>query len=256
MNIKRVGVLGVAGLTTAAVGAWTFGAFDGTDEATASAAPAAAPAPAAATAPKPVAAPQQQAAPVNPLVQQVAPPAAVPAAPAAKPVPVKKVAKIKPAAVTVKKVERQKTRHPVVKAAVTKDGRVQLPPRVIVVEKPAPVVPESSKKIIESVAKANGSLDTAKKLIDKAGDEVKKAKGELDKAKSELKKLKADKHKHSKDKGKNTENRKQAKPAPVKGTGTGHVSVDSKGLKPGQTRTATTSSPDGSSWSSATVTVK
>lgn len=249
MNIKRAGVLGVAGLTTAAVGAWTFGAFDGADEATASATPA----PAAATAPKPVAAPQQQpAAPVNPLVQQVAPPAAIPAAPAAKPVPVKQVAKIKPAAVTVKKVERQKTRLPVVKAAVTKDSRAELRPRVIVVEKPAPVVRESAKKIIESVAKANGSLDTAKKLVDKAGDEVKKAKSELDKAKSELKKLKAEKHKHSKDKGKSSESRKQTE----KRTGTGHVSVDSKGLKPGQTRTVTTSSPDGSSWSSATVTVK
>ncbi|MFE6612055.1 hypothetical protein [Amycolatopsis sp. NPDC057786] len=247
MDIKRVGVLGVAGLTTAAVGAWTFGAFDGTDEATASATPA----PAAAAAPKPAVAPQQPAAPVNPLVQQVAPPAAVPAAPAAKPVPVKKVAKIKPAAVTVKKVERQKTRHPVVKAAVSKESRVQPRPRVIVVEKPAPVVPESSKKkIVESVAKATGSLDTAKKLVDKAGDEVKKAKSELDKAKKELKKLKSEKHKHSKEKG------KQTKPAPGKGTGTGHVSVDSKGLKPGQTRTVTTSSPDGSSWSSATVTVK
>ncbi len=35
MDIKRAGVIGVAGLTTAAVGAWTFGAFDGADEPTA-----------------------------------------------------------------------------------------------------------------------------------------------------------------------------------------------------------------------------
>jgi hypothetical protein len=254
MNIKRVGVIGVAGLATATVGAWTFGAFDGADEPTAAAAPV------AATAPKPAAAPQQQqqAAPVNPLIQKVAPPAAIPAAPAAQPVPVKKVAKIKPATAPEKKVQRQKTRTPVVKAAVAKDSRelrlVQLPPRVIVVEKPAPAATDSSKKINESVDKANGSLDKAKKLIDQAGNEVKKAKGELDKAKGELKKLKSGKHKHghSPEKAKH-DKQKRTNTGYQKQTNTGHVSVDSKGLKPGQSRTATTSSPDGSSWSSATV---
>src|SRR5215203_3619242 len=93
MNIKRAGVIGVAGLTTAAVGAWTFGAFDTTDEPAAVAAPAAA----TAVAPRPAAPP-------------AAPPAAAPVAPAVKPAPVKIVPKGKRVATPAKKVQQHKPR--------------------------------------------------------------------------------------------------------------------------------------------------
>ncbi len=237
MNIKRAGVIGVAGLTTAAVGAWTFGAFDGGQEVSASPANHVA------------AAPKQAAAPVAPPVQKAVSPAVVPAAAAAKPVQVKKVAKVtkaKPVVKQTKKVHRQKARTPVVKTAAAKDVRqvqpIRFVPRVVVVEKPAAAVPSGVKKIAESVGKANGSLAKAEKLVDQARGEVKKAKGELDKAKGELKKLKSAKHTHRHQHGKPGHR--------------GSVSVDGKGLKPGQSRTASTSSPDGSSWSSATVSVK
>ncbi|WP_410599512.1 hypothetical protein [Amycolatopsis sp. lyj-90] len=238
MNIKRAGVIGVAGLTTAAVGAWTFGAFDGGQEVSASPANHVA------------AAPKQAAVPVAPPVQKAASPAVVPAAAAAKPVQVKKVAKVTKAKPVVKqtkkKVHRQKVRTPVVKTTAAKDARqvqpIRFVPRVVVVEKPAAAVPSGVQKIAESVGKANGSLAKAEKLVDQARGEVKKAKGELDKAKGELKKLKSAKHTHRHQHGKPGHR--------------GSVSVDSKGLKPGQSRTASTSSPNGSSWSSATVSVK
>ncbi|WET82421.1 hypothetical protein P3102_15020 [Amycolatopsis sp. QT-25] len=256
MNIKRAGVLGVAGLTTAAVGAWTFGAFDGTEQ-PAAAAPAGQ---VAAAAQKPTAVPKTLVAPTTPLVQNVAPPAKVPVVPAARVVPVKKVAKVAKVASTAppkKKVSRPAVRTPVVKTAVvepavTTDSRelrlLPLPPRVGVVGGPAAAVPENLKKITESVDKATGSLDKAKKLVDQANAEVKKAKGEVDKVKGELKKLKSGKHKHHPEKAGKKDGGKRSE--------AGHVSVNSKGMKPGQTRTVTTSSPDGSSWSSATVTVK
>ncbi len=263
MDIKRAGVIGVAGLTTAALGAWTFGAFDGGDEPAASAAPA----PAGQVAP----APAKPAVPVTPPVQQVSPHAAVPAAPAARSVPVKKVAKVSHATPAKKKVKPQrKTRKPVVRAAVAKTAdqpqAAQMPPLMLVVQKPAMIAPDNGKKnITESLDKANGSLDKAKQLVDQAKGEVDKAKGELNKAKDELKKLKHTKHtKHTKhDKHKQwheltKDKRKEHKPSVIayKPAAAGQASVTSDGLKPGQSRTVKTSSPDGSSWSSASVSVK
>ncbi|MBB5851284.1 hypothetical protein ACFQ05_38310 [Amycolatopsis umgeniensis] len=230
MNIKRAGVIGVAGLTTAAVGAWTFGAFEGGEV---SASPAN----------HVAAAPNQAAAPVAPPVQKVASPAVVPAAAAAKPVQVKKVARVTKAKPVVKqtkkKVHRQKASTPVVKTATAKDVKevqpIRFVPRVVVVEKPT-AVPSGVKKAAESLAKAE-------KLVDQAKNEVKKAK-------DELKKLKSAKHSHR------HQHQHQHRHQHGKAGHRGSVSVDSKGLKPGQSRTASTSSPDGSSWSSATVSVK
>ncbi|MEU3626186.1 hypothetical protein BS329_37535 [Amycolatopsis coloradensis] len=250
MNIKRAGVIGVAGLTTAAVGAWTFGAFGGADE-PAVAAPSGQ---VAAAAQKPAGAPKST---VAPVVQNVVPPAVVPVVPAAQAAPVKKVAKVVPASTPKKKVSRPAARPLVVKTAVAKpatttDSRelriLRLSPRVNVVSGPAAAVPKNLEKITESVDKATGSLDKAEKLIDQANAEVKKAKGEVGKAKGELKKLKSGKHRHHPEKAGKKDDGKRPH--------VGHVSVSSKGMKPGQTRTVSTSSPDGSSWSSATVTVK
>lgn len=204
----------------------------------------------------------------------------VPAVPVAKPVSVAKVATVKPK--TVKRdyqpvvqrkanpVRKPTTSAPKIMRAAAATSSVR--PVVMVL----PMQPPVTKPVNSSVTEAKKRLDAAeealskaKGLVDQAEDQVKKAESDVKKAKEELnkaKKTKNDKGKHDPRKHDKTKHESKAKPVakPVakpktvtdgkKDSNKLEVSLSSKDVKPGQSRTITKSTPDGSSTVTATVT--
>lgn len=285
---RKMYVYGVAGLAAAAVGASAAGGlFSGSDEGEQAQASTTLAGQSGAVAPPvkaPAVVPPKVAAPVVPVV---------PAVPAAKPAPVAKVATVKPKTVKrdyqpvvqrkANPVRKATTSAPKIMRAAAATPAVR--PIVLVL----PMQPPVTKPVDNSVTEAKKRLDAAeealskaKGLVDQAEDQVEKAESDVKKTKEELnkaKKTKNDKGKHDprkqdKDKNKKDDDKKDdkakhdgkakqvvkpvGKPKPVtdgkKDSNKVEVSLSSKDVKPGQTRTITKTTPDGSASSTVTVT--
>ncbi|SFW78318.1 hypothetical protein [Amycolatopsis australiensis] len=250
--MKKAYVYGMAGLVTAAVGVTAAsGLFDGAES---SAGESQALAATTGATPKP--APVRQEAP-PPAVRVVPAPVAEPAAQA---VPVAKSAEHAPArkAKPVQRTHHKKADRP--RPAVVRAAAVEhLGPRqaatavrpIAIVVPPRPDPATIARQALDDAAQA---VKNARRLVDDASAEVKRAKSDLE----QFKHAKAEHGKH-----KAPAKKPKGKPAPVhkvkpvttpKGSGTVSVSLDSSQVKPGQTRTVTKSTADGSAWSSVTVT--
>ncbi|SDW25507.1 hypothetical protein SAMN05421504_10179 [Amycolatopsis xylanica] len=213
MDLKRFSKYGVATMVTAGAGVAAVAIFGGDGEPAVVKAPTAladaASAKSSAPAQAPAAAPQAVA-PVN----------GVPVAPAAKPVPIKKPAKVQ---------------KPVVrKASVTPLKRM------------APVVTQIHDSAVDKAAKRVAAADAK---VKQAKTDLRKARSEAAKARAELAKLTSGTKPPS---SKPPKPRVLPRPIAHPG-GKVHVSLDSSQVKPGQTRTITQTSADGSATSSVTV---
>ncbi|KDN21901.1 hypothetical protein [Amycolatopsis rifamycinica] len=246
--MKKAYVYGMAGLVTAAVGVTAAsGLWDGAES---DAGEQHVPAALASTAVTPNAAPTATPAPA---AVQVAP-----AAPVAAPGPVVKVAKPEARAAAhqqhkkpVKKANRP--RPSVVHAAVVKN---HVTPPVKPIAQPvkpiAVAVPNA-----DPVVSARQSLDNASKAVKDARRLLDTASADVKHARSELKKVKQCDGKHRPQAKKTT--RVKDRPVAAGQTTSGSsvsVSLDSSQVKPGQSKTITKSTSDGSAWSSVTVTRK
>jgi hypothetical protein len=237
--MKKAYVYGMAGLVTAAVGVTAAsGLWDGAESdageqhvptalASTTTTPKAAPAPAATPVPAPV---------------QVAVPA-----------PAVKVAKPEARAVThrtpkkpVKRADRP--RPSVVRAAVVKQHvtpPVQPIVKPVAVAKPIAV----ALPVADPVTSARQALDNASRAVKDARRLLDTASADVKHAKSELRKVKHCNHKQP-------PQVKKTKQSKTTGSRTVSVSLDSSQVQPGQTKTITKSTADGSAWSSVTVTRK
>lgn len=213
MDLKRFSKYGVATMVTAGAGVAAVAIFGGDGEPAVVKAPTALADSAAARPQAPAPAPAPIQAPVPVALAPVA------AAPAAKPMPVKKPAKVQKVAM-----------H---KAAVHKEVPVRTP-------------------LKRTVTVDDKSVEKAKKRVAEADAKVKQAKVELRKSRSEAAKARAELAKLTA--GKTPHGKPHVLPRPITHPGGKvHVSLDSSQVKPGQSRTITKTSPDGSASSSVTV---
>jgi type IV secretory pathway VirB10-like protein len=226
--VKRVAAAGVAGLAGVAVGVTTVNLMSDDGDAGQVKTAAAQPAPA-----RPAAAPVLPvAAPV--VAPAIAAPAVAPKAVAKpgvkKPVPVVKVAPV---------VKEQQQRSPVRQAVQPPQATEKLKFVVVIPEKP--VAPPAQSRL----DKAKAAVDSAEKHVGEAEESLGQAKSKLKEAKSELDQARKE-HKASKDKRDFGEKLREKHTEHQKKPGKVEVKLSSADAKPGESRTITKNTSNGS----------